>query len=137
MKAPAFAHWMLDQEARSLLTRLARLKPFVLSEPMLLAASLLPPAQIAIERLLAQGRRELQDQVEAFRGWLQGAGREASPEQAQRRFTFLRLRFNAVLTQLDLFSDVVTQRSESDNGVWMSGLDVVSADALSLLSAPA
>jgi len=132
MKAPAFAHWMLDQEARSLLTRLARLKPFVLSEPMLLAASLLPPAQIAIERLLAQGRRELKDQVEAFRGWLRGAGREAAPEQAQRRFTFLRLRFNAVLTQLDLFSDVVTQRSESDNGVWMSGLDVVSADALAL-----
>ncbi len=132
MDTPAFAHWMLDQEARSLLTRLARVKPFVLSEPMLLAASLLPPAQIAIERFLAKGRRELKERVEAFRGWLQGPGREASPEEAQRRFTYLRLRFNAVLTQLDLFSDVITQRSESDNGVWMSGLDVVSADALAL-----
>ncbi len=132
MSATAFAHWMLDQEARSLLTRLARVRPFVMNEPMLLAASLLPPALIAIERFLAKGRHELKDRVEAFRGWLSGAGREATPEEAQRRFTFLRLRFNAVLTQLDLFSQVITQRSESENGVWMSGLDVVSADALAL-----
>ena len=40
--------WMLDQEARALLTRLNRVKPFILTEPMLPAASLLPPAQIAI-----------------------------------------------------------------------------------------
>lgn len=126
------AQRMLDQEARSLLARLARIKPFVLSEPMLLAASLLPPAQIAIERFLARSRHELKVLVEAFRVWLQGTGREASPEEVQRRFTYLRLRFNAVLTQLDLFSDVITQRSENENGVWLSGLDVVSADALAL-----
>lgn len=132
MSAIAFAHWMLDQEARSLHTRLARVKPFVLSEPMLLAASLLPPAQIAIERYLAKGRHELRTRIKAFQGWLRGEGRNSTPEEAQRRFTFLRLRFNAVLTQLDLFSDVVTQRSENENGVWLSGLDVVSADALAL-----
>ena len=132
MDAPGFAHWMLDQEAGSLLTRLARVKPFVLTEPMLPAASLLPTAQIAIERFLAQGRHELKERIEMFQGWLQGAGRQASPEEAQRRIVYLRLRFNAVLTQLDLFSDVITQRSESENGVWMSGLDVVSADALAL-----
>jgi hypothetical protein len=45
---------------------------------------------------------------------------------------FLRLRFNAVLNQFDLFNDVVTQRSEHETGVWLSGLDVVSADALAL-----
>lgn len=132
MNARSYAHWMLEQEARSLLTRLARVKPFVLSEPMLLAASLLPAAQIAIERLLAQGRHELRQRVQDFLGWLSREGQSASPEEAQRRFTFLRLRFNAVLTQLDLFSDVITQRSESENGVWLSGLDVVSADALAL-----
>jgi hypothetical protein len=49
---------MLDQGARASLARLARVKLFVLSEPMVLAASLLPPAQIAIERFLATGRRE-------------------------------------------------------------------------------
>src|SRR6516225_981321 len=123
---------MLDQEARALLARLARVKPFVLSQPMLGAASLLPTAQIAIERFLANGRRELKERVQHFLDWLKGEGRQASAAAAQRRFVFLRLRFNAVLSQLDLFSHVITQRSESENGVWMSGLDVVSADALAL-----
>ena len=132
MNASPYAHWMLEQEARALLTRLARVKPFVLNESMLLAASLLPTAQIAIERFLAKGRRELKQRVQDFLSWLRSAGRSASPEEAQRRFTFLRMRFNAVLTQLDVFNNVITQRSESETGVWLSGLDVVSADALAL-----
>src|SRR5215470_13962226 len=132
MNASSYAHWMLDQEARALLARLDRVKPFVLTEPMLLAASLLPAAQIAIEHFLAKGRRELKERVQDFLGWLHGEGGQASPEDIQRRFVFLRLRFNAVLSQLDLFNQVITQRSESENGVWMSGLDVVSADALAL-----
>jgi hypothetical protein len=132
VNASSYAHWMLDQEARALLVRLARVKPFVLSEPMLSAASLLPAAQIAIERFLAGGRRELRDRVQGFLGWLKGEGQRASAAEAQRRFVFLRMRFNAVLSQLDLFNQVITQRSESETGVWMSGLDVVSADALAL-----
>ena len=132
MNANSYAHWMLEQEARALLTRLARVKPFVLNESMLLAASLLPTAQIAIERFLAKGRRELKQRVQDFLSWLGSAGRSASPEEVQRRFTFLRMRFNAVLTQLDVFNNVITQRSESETGVWLSGLDVVSADALAL-----
>ena len=52
MQASSYAHWMLEQEARALLARLARVKPFVLSAPMVLSASLLPAAQIAIERRL-------------------------------------------------------------------------------------
>ena len=31
-----------------------------------------------------------------------------------------------------MFSDAITQRSERDNGPWLSGLDVVAADALTL-----
>jgi hypothetical protein len=80
---------------------------------MLLAASLLPAAQIAIDRFLATGRRELKERVEDFLGWLKGEGARASAAEAQRRFVFLRLRFNAVLSQLDLFSHVITQRSEA------------------------
>jgi len=132
MNAGFDPHWMLEQEARSLLTRLARVKPFVLNEPMLLAASLLPISQISIERFLAKGRRELKERIAGFLHWLESAGQGVAPDEAQRRFTFLRLRFNAVLTQLDLFNDVITQRSESENGVWLSGLDVVSADALAM-----
>jgi hypothetical protein len=133
MNLTADALRLLDQEARALLSRVARIKPFVLTEPMLLAANLLPTSQIAIERFLARGRHELKANIKAFRQWLQGNdGRIPFPQEAQRRFVALKLRFNAVVTQLDLFSDVITQRSESDNGVWMSGLDIVSADALAL-----
>ncbi|MEO7495240.1 MAG: hypothetical protein ABIT83_10865, partial [Massilia sp.] len=121
-----------EQEARSLLTRLARVRPFVLIEPMVPAAALLPVAQSAIERYLVLGRRELHALVKSFMRWLRRAVRSASAAEAQRRFTFLRLRFNAMLTQFDLFNDVITQRSETDNGVWLAGLDVVAADALAL-----
>ena len=36
------------------------------------------------------------------------------------------------MSQLDLFNQVITQRSENEQGVWLSGLDVVAADALAL-----
>jgi hypothetical protein len=132
MNASSYAHWMLDQEARALLARLDRVKPFVLSEPMVLAASLLPAAQIAIERFLGKGRHELRKRVQDYLRWLRGEGERASPEDLQRRFVFLKLRFNAILSQLELFQQVIVQRSEEEQGVWLSGLDVVAADALAL-----
>ena len=133
MAAMSFANWMLEQEARALLTRLDRVKSFALHESMLPAAGLLPDAQTAIEDFLAKERGLLRRAVRAFIEWLHGAeAAQATPAEAQRRFTFLRLKFNAVLTQFDLFSDVITQRSESEIGVWLSGLDVVSTDALAL-----
>jgi hypothetical protein len=132
MPASSYARWMLDQEARALLARLARVKPFVLSEPMVLAASLLPAAQIAIERFLTKGRRELQERIQEYLSWIHGEGKQAPPDEMQRRFVFLKLRFNAVLAQLELFYQVIGQRSESEQGVWISGLDVVAADALAL-----
>lgn len=127
------AAWTLANEARALQTRLARVKPFALVEPMLPAAALLPAAQSAIERYLVQGRRELAARLALYLRWLRGPRGCAAPAaEGQRRFTFLRLRFNAVLTQFDLFSDAISQRSEHESGVWLSGLDVVSADALRL-----
>jgi hypothetical protein len=133
MAVSRFASHLLAQEARALLTRLSRVKPFVLLETMVPAAALLPPAQSGIERFLDSGRRRLRQSVNEFLDWLLGpAAAVATDEVAQRRFTFLRLRFNAVLTQFDLFAHVITQRSEHETGVWLSGLDVVSADALRL-----
>ncbi|SFN98562.1 hypothetical protein SAMN05216386_2333 [Nitrosospira briensis] len=124
---------MLEQEARGMLTRLARVKPFVVYEPMVPAANISPAAQVAIERYLATGRRELRARVRSYLDWLRGReGQLAPPAQAQRRFTFLRLRFNAVLSQFDLFADVITQRSEHETGVWLSGLDILAEDALTL-----
>lgn len=136
MAISAFAVWMLTQEARSLQARLARLRPFALIEPMVPAAALLPQAQTAIESHLARGRHALHGMVRDYLAWLRGpARRHASAADAQRRFTFLRLRFNAALTQFDLFNEVITQRSEHENGVWLSGLDAVAADALTLAGA--
>ncbi len=42
------------------------------------------------------------------------------------------LRFLSVLSQFDIFTEVVTQRSEHSTGVWLAGLDVVAMDALQL-----
>lgn len=133
MPDPRGASWFMAQETRALLARLARVKPFVLHETMVPAAALLPASQIAIEQFLAQGRQELRDRAHAFLRWLDTRqGQLAPPAEAQRRFTLLRLRFNDLLSQLDTFADVLTQRSEHETGVWLSGLDVAAADALSL-----
>jgi hypothetical protein len=133
MAAGSFASWLLTQEARALLTRLERVKSFAMAETMVPAAALSVEAQSAIESYLVKGRRELREQLQQYLAWLQGdEGRQATPSEAQRRFTFLRLRFNVVLSQFDIFSEALSQRSEVDNGVWLAGLDVVSRDALEL-----
>ena len=135
MPVSPYASWVLEQEARALLTRLARVKPFVLQETMLPAAELMPEAQMAIESYLSRGRKHLRQLIDGFIDWLRTPqGPPVSAPEAQRRFTILRLRFNAVLTQFDLFNDVITQRSESETGVWLSGLDIVAEDALRIPS---
>jgi hypothetical protein len=123
----------LEYEVRALLTRLARMKPFALQEAMVPAADISPQASSAIERHMSARRRGIRNEAERFLFWLHSpASKGVSAMDAQRRFTLLRLRFGNVLNQFDLFSDVLTQRSERDNGVWLRGLDVVAADALAL-----
>src|SRR5262249_56128983 len=99
------------------------------SERRVLAGSVRAGGESGMEHFLGKGGRELKERVQDFLGWLHGEGGQASPEDIQRRFVFLRLRFNAVLSQLDLFNQVITQRSEYEQGVWLSGLDVVAAGA--------
>ena len=48
---------MLAYEGRALLARLARVKPFMVTETMVPAAAISPRALTAIERYLARGRR--------------------------------------------------------------------------------
>jgi len=131
--AGAGALRLLEWEARALLTRLARVRSFALSETMVPAAAVSFEAQTAVERHVARGRRALGRLVRQYVRWLRGPeARRAPPAEAQRRFTFLRLQFNAILSQFDIFADVMTQRSEHETGVWLSGLDAVAADALGL-----
>lgn len=127
------AQGWLAQEARALLTRLDRIRPFVLHETMVLAAAPSLAAQMAIERYLVNGRQELRGRIKAFLHWLQSPeGQEASLAEAQRNFTVLKMRFNDILSQFDIFADVITQRSERENGVWLAGLDAVATDALTI-----
>ncbi|MGH3870628.1 MAG: hypothetical protein ACRDSR_03770 [Pseudonocardiaceae bacterium] len=129
---PLLAAGFLDQEARALLTRLDRVRPFAVHETMVPAAAPTPAALSAVEHRLLEGRRALRSRVQGYRDWLHGPGRSCPPNEQQRRFTHIRLAFNDVLSQFDLFTEVVTQRSEHRTGVWLSGLDMLAADALRL-----
>lgn len=134
MALPPFAASTLTLEAQALLSRLSRVKPFAMIMPRVSAASISSQAAMAIDHHLLQGRRDLRQRVQKYLDWLGGPGREATPEEAQRRFSMLRLRFNAGLTQLDIFADALTLRAEHENGTWLSGLDVAADDALELLA---
>ncbi len=123
----------LESEARSLLARLDRVEPFALQETTVAAASIPRDSMIAIDRMLISGRVRLRRMVLAFIRWITSPeAQSVAPPVAQRRFTILRLRFNGALTQLDIFADALTQRSERDTGVFLSGLDIAARDALTL-----
>jgi hypothetical protein len=123
----------LVQEARSLLTRLDRVKSFAMHETMVLAAAPSLSALTAIEGYMANRLKEMRNMIGTYLRWLQSPAGETAPAvEAQRRFAFLRMRFNMILSHFDIFADVMTQRSEYQTGVWLAGLDVVADDALEL-----
>lgn len=127
------AIWTLQQEGRSLLARLDRVRPLSLQVPMVSAAALTPAAHGAIERFLGTGRRQLRDAILGYLSWLSTrAALLQTAEQAHRRLILLRLRFYGVLTHLDIFSEAAGQRSQGEVGVWLRGLDVAAGEALSL-----
>ena len=135
MALPPSVAEILALEARALLTRLGRVKPFALIVPMVPAAGVSAEAAQAIEHHLIKGRRELRARVRGYLGWLKSPqGRGSTPAEAQRRFAFLKLRFNAGLTHFDIFAHALTLRGEVDNGVWLAGLDVAAEDAIQLAS---
>ncbi len=132
MKVRAAARNFLKSEAHALLTRINRVESFALHTPMVPAATIPLPAQTAIEVHLSSCRMRLRDMIHGYLRWLDGPEAVHTPQAvAHRRFSLLRLRFIAILTQLDIFANVLNQRSEHDTGVWLSGLDVFAADALS------
>lgn len=127
------AFQLLDQEVRALSTRLERVRPFALLETMVSAAAPLPSTQAAIEDHIHRDREKLRRQIAGYRAWLEtDEARRAPISVVQRRLTFLRLRFNAILSQVDIFADVLTQRSEHETGVWLRGIDEFASDALAI-----
>lgn len=131
MRPPA-ASWLLEQEARALLTRLDAVQPFAVQETYVAAAAPSPAAMSAIEQHLLADRRDVRRRADRFLTWLHGPGSLASAAQQQHEFWSVRLDFQNTLAQFDLFSEVITQRSESGNGVLLAGLDIAAAEALLL-----
>ncbi|GHC79826.1 hypothetical protein GCM10007079_18280 [Nocardiopsis terrae] len=121
---------MLESEAVALLVRLEHVQPFSLSETMVPAAALHPRALCRLEYFLHHGQARLRRRIKRYLSWLRSDAGEADAARAQRAFVVLRLEFNTLLSQFDLFADVVTQRSEHGTGVWLAGLDVAAADGL-------
>jgi len=121
----------LRNEAIALLSRLAQVRPFSASMPMVWAATVSDEAMGAIEQHLTKVKVGLRAAVMEFAQSLSAAENAGEPPDVlQGRFVLLKLRFNNLLDQLDIFADVLAQRSEHGTGVWMAGLDAVAEDAL-------
>src|SRR5687768_7489975 len=101
----------LENEAAGLIARLQRVNPFALQMTSVPAAAVSPAAQSGIEQLVAEGVTELRLRIEKFLEWLRSsAAKLAAPLEANRRFTMLRLRFNVLLSHVDIFADALVQR---------------------------
>lgn len=132
MRRSIFETQFLVNEAESLLTRLNTIKPFALNMPMVMAASVSDDALKGITNLLINGYKELKQKINDFIQWTRKTNPYTSTDNAQAKYSILKLRFNALLDQLDIFADVLSQRSEHDTGVWMAGMDVLAEDAIKL-----
>lgn len=118
-------------EARSLLSRLKQVKPFSMTMPMVRGASVSVNALKAVTELLEKGKKELHDAVSLYIQRVDIAPNDHPDiRKLQTEFTLLKLRYNSILDQLDIFADVLTQRCEHDVGIWLSGLDVLAEDGL-------
>lgn len=123
----------LRSEALALLCRLETVRPFSLTMPSVAAAQIAPNAFQAIEVHLVRQRSQLKQRILMYLDWLnQTETKTVSSVALQQRLTLLRLYFNAVLSQLDIFADVLTQRAEHDLGIWLGAFDRMASDALKI-----
>jgi hypothetical protein len=132
MRTAADTRFLLN-ETLALFSRLQTVRSFALSTPMVLAAAVSAPAQAAINAHLAHVAFDLRRKLQAFIAWLRSAeSYRLSAAETQARYVLLKLRFNNLLDQVDIFADVLGQRSEHNTGTWVAGLDVLAEDALTL-----
>lgn len=137
MNQSGLALRIVSQEVAGLIGRVESVRPFSLHETMVPAAVPRPHTLRDIDEYLLKGRAELLRLARQFLAWLATEHAErTSIDDVQQRYVFLRLRANVALTQLDLFADAVSQRSESETGVFLAGLDVLARDALEVAGAP-
>ncbi|HAD12476.1 MAG TPA: hypothetical protein DCF33_08560 [Saprospirales bacterium] len=118
-------------EAYGLLERLRQTDPFSITMPMVAAAGISQAALQAITQHWGNRRSQLEKEIGQFLALVD----KLTPEQTQAstlqsRFARLKLRFNSLLDQFDIFADVISQRAEHKVGVWIAGLDELAVDAL-------
>ena len=97
---------------------------------MVAAATADKLAMQRVNQLIMDGKRSLRDELAFFLDKLQHPATQLSPPSMQMQYALLKLRFNALLDQLDIFADVFTQRGEEGTGIWMAGLDIAAKNAL-------
>jgi hypothetical protein len=120
---------LLMAEANALLSRLNQVQPFELTMPMVSAALPSKAAQQGIHQLIKTGRIQLRRRIVQYIRLLRSRP-SMTLEQCQAAYSLLKLQFNSLLDQFDIFADVVNQRSEHDTGIWIAGLDALAEDTL-------
>lgn len=123
----------LRNESLSLLSRLSTVQPFALNTPMVRAAAVSAEAQDLINEHMSKIKQEIHEKVGAFIAWLQSPDNQhITAAKAQSIYALLKLRFNNMLDQLDIFGAVLVQRGEHNTGTWVAGLDTLAMDTLNL-----
>lgn len=128
---PAEGRRLLIAEAGALLARLKQVQPFEWTMPMVMAAAPSAEALRKVHWLIKIGREQLKKRVQQFVRVMQH-DHTRPLDKCQSAYSILKLQFNSLLDQFDIFADVVNQRSEHDTGIWISGLDVFARDTLRL-----
>ncbi len=100
--------------------------------PMVKGAAVSERALNAVSEMLEKSKAQLRNNIHKFIDKIQSREAEAiGIAELQTGFTILKLRYNSILDQLDIFADVLSQRAEHEVGVWLAGLDVLAEDGLS------
>jgi hypothetical protein len=132
MQPSTYVTEFIANEAEAMLIRLKQLKPFSMTVAMVKSAAVSDRAFTGVNDHVNQAKRKLSISVIAFIRKLRHEKHEGAvdPVALQNQFAMLKLRFNSILDQLDIYADVLTQRSEQETGTWLRGLDIFAEDGL-------
>jgi hypothetical protein len=125
----ALSSRLLRDELDALSIRLDRLRPFKVLIPMTVAAQPKGSVMHRIDQYMLEQKRVLGEALQEVRLRFEHDP-TMSIDQKHQESVRLKLHFNQVLEQFDIFADGLTQRTEQTHDLWLSGLDVAANDAL-------
>lgn len=130
MPSQTFIRSFLLNEAEAMLARLRQVRPFTGTMIMVRSATVSDKAFAGVNSHLDAAKNKLRDAITSFIHRLKQENSERDAGEWQGRFTVLKMRFNSILDQIDIYADVLSQRSEQETGTWLRGLDLLAEDAL-------